>query len=113
MDKWTTYNELIKKAICSSPYCVYGSADSAIETVCLSDEAEGHHVLMDVGWRGKERICSTIIYVRLKNDKVWIEEDCTEDGIADALVRAGIPREDIVLGFQHPKMRPYTEFAAV
>jgi hypothetical protein len=42
----------------------------------------------------------------------WIEEDWTEAGIADILVRAGVPREDIVLGFQPPDLRQYTDFAA-
>lgn len=41
-----------------------------------------------------------------------IQEDWTEEGIANELVRAGIPREDIVLGFQHPEMRKYSDFAA-
>ena len=37
-----------------------------------------------------------------------VEEDWTEDGIATDLVRAGVPKEDIMLGFYDPKMRQYT-----
>ncbi len=40
-----------------------------------------------------------------------IEEDWTEGGIATDLLEAGVPKEDIVLAFHPPKMRPYTEFA--
>jgi XisI protein len=40
------------------------------------------------------------------------EKDTTEDGIATDLVREGVPREDIVLAFQPPEMRQYTDFAA-
>ena len=44
--------------------------------------------------------------------KFWIEEDWKEDWIATDLVRAGVPKEDIVLAFHEPGMRQYTDFAA-
>lgn len=40
-----------------------------------------------------------------------MQRDGTEDGIANELVQAGIPKEDIVLGFHEPDVRPYTGFA--
>ena len=35
----------------------------------------------------------------------------TEEGLANQLVKAGVPREDIVLAFQHPSTRKLTDFA--
>ena len=35
----------------------------------------------------------------------------TLEGLATELVEAGIPKEDIVLAFHAPEMRPLTEFA--
>ncbi len=35
----------------------------------------------------------------------------TEDDIAADLVAAGVPKSDIVLGFQSPFMRQFTEYA--
>ena len=35
----------------------------------------------------------------------------TEEGVANSLVRAGVPKQEIVLGFQAPMMRKMTEFA--
>ncbi|MGI2904577.1 element excision factor XisI family protein [Tolypothrix sp. VBCCA 56010] len=43
--------------------------------------------------------------------KSKIEEDRTENGIATDIVRAGVPKEDIVLAFHEPNMRQYTDFA--
>jgi hypothetical protein len=43
--------------------------------------------------------------------RVWIQLDNTEDGIAEELISAGIPKQDIVLGFHEPEIRPYTGFA--
>ncbi len=52
-----------------------------------------------------------ILHVAIRDAKIWIEEDWTEEGIATYFVVQGIPRHDIILGFQHPTMRPLTEFA--
>jgi hypothetical protein len=42
--------------------------------------------------------------------KIGIQDDDTEEGVATDLLAAGIPKEDIVLGFRHPNVRQYTEF---
>ena len=52
-----------------------------------------------------------MIHVRLKDDKIWIEEDWTEDGVATDLLQKGVSREEIVLAFHPPHVRQYTEFA--
>ena len=77
----------------------------------LLDEAKGHYIWMNLGWQNGERITGMTVYVRLREGKFWIEEDWTEEGIATDLVRAGVPKEDIVLAFHEPKMRQYTDFA--
>ncbi len=43
--------------------------------------------------------------------KVWIQHDGTEEGIANDLVAAGVPKAHIILGFKAPEIRKYTEFA--
>jgi hypothetical protein len=40
-----------------------------------------------------------------------VQYDGTEDSIAEELVKAGIPRQCIVLAFKPPEIRPYTDFA--
>jgi hypothetical protein len=49
--------------------------------------------------------------VRIKNEKIYIEEDWTEECIATELLREGVPKEDIVLAFHDPETRKFTEFA--
>ncbi|NET09834.1 MAG: XisI protein [Merismopedia sp. SIO2A8] len=46
----------------------------------------------------------------LVDGNIWIQDDDTEDDIATDWV-AGVPKEDIVLGFRHPKVRQHTGFA--
>jgi len=47
----------------------------------------------------------------LLNDKIYIEEDLSEDGIANELIENGVSQKDIVLAFQQPELRQFTEFA--
>ena len=41
--------------------------------------------------------------IRIKNDQIWIEEDWTEEGIANELMKLGISNLDIVLAFHLPE----------
>ena len=59
-----------------------------------------------------KRIDRTWVHVQLKDGKFWVNEDQTQNGIAVDLMNAGIPKDQIVLAFQHPSRRPYGEFAA-
>lgn len=111
MDNLNHYRSLLKQAVCSSPYYVHGTTNPDVETLFLCDEADDLYMLVDLGWRGEQRVRNTVLFVRIKNGKFWIEEDWTEEGIAADLLRAGVPNEDIVLGFQPPSVRALTEFA--
>lgn len=46
-----------------------------------------------------------IIHVDIKDDKISIQRDGTEIGIANELMATGVPKEDIVLGFHAPYKR--------
>ncbi|MEM7032901.1 MAG: element excision factor XisI family protein, partial [Chloroflexota bacterium] len=54
---------------------------------------------------------SVSLHLRIKQDKIWIERDNTDVGIAESLLEAGVAKEDIVLGFYRPERRKITEFA--
>lgn len=46
-----------------------------------------------------------------KTKKIWIQRDGTGIGIANELIAAGVPKEDIILGFNAPYKREFTDFA--
>ena len=111
MDTLTHYQTLMQNL--QEEYCAWYSQgeEHGVDLEVIADETHGQYQLMRVGWHGESRIRKQIFYVRLKNGKFWIEEDWTEEGIANELVRLGVPRSEIVLAFNPPEMRPYTEFA--
>jgi hypothetical protein len=79
--------------------------------VLVFDETHDHYLLLLIGWQKDERIKSVMIHVRLKDKKIWIEEDWTEEGVATDFLQKGITRDEIVLAFHPPQVRQYTEFA--
>lgn len=111
MDKLTNYRTLVKRLLTDWQALISRQPAPGVETVCVFDEERDHYLLLNLGWSQRRRVRGTTLYVRLHNGKFWIEEDWTEDGIATHLVKAGVPKEDIVLAFHPPEMRPLTEFA--
>jgi hypothetical protein len=82
-----------------------------VEAQIIADDAGGHYLLMYVGWRGNQRVRGCTMHVDVRGEKIWIQHDGTERGIATDLLELGVPREDIVLGFRAPARRKHTEFA--
>ncbi|XZN91253.1 MAG: XisI protein [Microcoleus sp.] len=109
MDKLERYRSLIQKIL--EEYQQLSSGNSDVESVLLFDPIREQYLLIKMGWYQDNRIKSNVIHVRLKDGKIWIEEDRTEDGIATDLLQAGVSREDIVLAFHPPRLRQFTEFA--
>ena len=111
MDRVDRYWDIVVSAMRGQSRLANLAPEPGVESVLLIDP-EGRHVrLMDIGWRDRKRVNDTYLHVRIKDGKIWVEEDWTEAGIASELLRAGVPREDIVLGFQPPDRRHLTEFA--
>jgi hypothetical protein len=111
MDQLEKYRAIIKHIL--NEYAKYKPSHGEIETEAIFDVEKDHYEVVYVGWHNKKRIHGSVLHIDIKDGKVWIQHDGTSDGIADELVEAGIPKEDIVLGFRYPKFRKYTEYAVI
>jgi hypothetical protein len=105
----TNYVDAVKRVILD--YAEYTPSTDDIITEIVMDEDRGHYEVIEVGWQGNRRIHSSIIHIDIIDGKVWLQHDATNLVIADALVEAGIPQESLVLGFRHPRVRQFTDFA--
>jgi len=75
------------------------------------DEASDIYLVLVEGWQDVRRLHGCMVHVEIKGNKIWIQQDGTEDGVTADLLAAGIPKECIVLGFKSPASRQYTGFA--
>ncbi len=83
------------------------------EVQLIFDLQRDHYLLFRLGWEneGMRRVYGCTIHIDIKKNKIWIQRDLTEMGVANELLEAGVPKQDIVLGFQAPYKRKYTDFA--
>jgi hypothetical protein len=109
MDNLNQYRKIIRELI--QRYAQYRSARGEVQIEVVFDESNDHYELIYAGWNGPYRIHGSVLHIDIRQGKIWIQHDGTEDGIAEELVKAGIPREGIVLAFKPPEIRPYTGFA--
>lgn len=103
------YRELVKKIICQ--HSIEQSEEYADKVQIVFDTERDCYLLLYVGWRDEERIHGCPIHIDIKDGKIWIQQDFTEEGIANQLVELGVPKTDIVLGFRAPYVRQFTGFA--
>ena len=109
MDKLTNFYKIIYpilKEYADIPY----SYQNLKHKLIISDDKKDY-LLMTIGWENDVKVHGCLVHLEIIDNKIWIHRDGLEDGIASDLVRAGIPKNDIVLAFHPPDVRKFTEFA--
>jgi hypothetical protein len=109
MDQLNNYRRILRETILK--YASFKPSIGDVEVEPIIDEAQGHYELMHSGWVRGHRVHGSVIHLDIRKGKVYVQFDGTDVGIADELVEAGIPKEDIVLAFKHPEIRQHTGFA--
>ena len=85
--------------------------DERIQAQTIFDTEKDHYLLLYVGWRNQKRVYGPVLHLDIIDSKIWIQQDGTEVGIANELVNLGVPKQDIVLAFDPPLVRQFTDFA--
>jgi len=103
------YRELVQTIL--KRHSIHHSNDDT-EVQLIFDTDRDHYQVIHLGWEELRRVYGCIIHIDIKDGKIWIQRDGTETGVANELVTAGVPKQDIILGFHAPYKRKFTEFAA-
>jgi hypothetical protein len=82
-----------------------------IETQLILDSERDHYLLLRVGWEGDKRVNYAVLQFDIKDGKIWIQENTTDIEIDKELEEMGISKKEIVVGFHHPSMREYSDYA--
>ena len=91
-------------------YAKLSDPSSGIEAKTIFDTKHHRYQLIKHGWQGTTRFFYSVVYIDIKDNLIWIQEDNTEVGVANLLLEQGVSKNSIVLGFQPPAYRKYTEF---
>lgn len=112
MAKLEQYQKAVQTALLEYAQMRSGSSSNQdLELQTLFDIQHDHYQLVYVGWHKNKRVYSPIFHLDIKNEKIWLQLNTTEDDISKDLMALGVPKEDIVLGFHSPYMRQFTDFA--
>jgi XisI protein len=82
-----------------------------IQFASVVDAEKKHYQVVAMGWEGYKRIFNLLFHIDIITDKIWIQEDKMEYSIAERLVKKGISKKEIVLGYFPDYHRAYTEYA--
>ncbi len=109
MESLSTYRQVVEGVLAVYANIPYAHGDLRCEA--LFDREHDRYALFTLGWNAGKRIHFALVHIDIMDGKIRIEKDNTEDGVADELVQAGIPKSQIVLAFHPPDVRKHTEFA--
>jgi XisI protein len=108
MDKLNHYRESISKFL--SKY-VDVWQEEGVETQLIIDSERDHYLLLRVGWEKEQRINYAVFQFDIKDEKIWIQENNTDVEVDKELEEMGISKKEMVVGFHHPSMREYSDYA--
>ena len=103
------YRQIVQKLL--KDYSEIKASNEDVEAETIFDLAQDRYQVVHVGWSNKRRIYGCVLHLDIKNNKIWIQHDGTEGGIANELLKYGISKQDIVLAFQSPFKRQFSGFA--
>ena len=113
MDSINHLRRVIREVL--SPYTERVYAYDEIQNHLVWDEVNDQYLVLSMGWGTKpmkRRIHGCLIHLAIRDEKIWIQRDGTEEGVASELEAAGVSPQQIVLGFKEPELRPHTGYAA-
>jgi hypothetical protein len=109
MDPLSSYRQAVERVL--TVYTKIPYAHGELRCEALFDREHDRYALITLGWNAGKRVHFPLVHIDIVDDKVWIEKDNTEDGVASELVQAGIPKSQIVLAFRSPEARKHTDYA--
>jgi XisI protein len=110
MDFLKTLREAIRRVFAS--WEELARQGTGFHVVTFLNPDEDRYLLQQVRTDGERYESHTLAHLEIRDGKIWILTDNTEQGIATELLEAGISKDQIVLGFYPLKVRQRGEFAA-
>ncbi|NER01268.1 MAG: XisI protein [Okeania sp. SIO3C4] len=102
------YSQIIQNLI-KEQASLHKSGNVRVETIF--DTERHHYLLVQVGWAKNHWVYGAILHLDIIEDKVYIQQNNTEQSVAECLVELGVSKENIVIGFHSPFKRQFTDYA--
>lgn len=114
MDKVKKYQDILIALL--NDYVEFLSGSSApVKPQVFSDKEHNHFQLLKIGWDTKQYqfVFGILFHFDIIDNKIWLQLNNTEFSVVDELIELGVPKSDIVLGFNPPIVRQEREMAVL
>jgi hypothetical protein len=101
MDKLERYRKLVKGLVEKYGEMAMRSNEERSEIIVINDDKTDNYLWLHLSSLNGERHFVPL-HLRLKNEKIFVCWDGTNLEFAQQLIDAGVPEEDIVIGFHQP-----------
>jgi len=108
VDQLSRYREIVRREL--DGYAAWTKAGDDLRCEVVFDPVLDHFELVESGWQGRRRVHRVVFHLDIIDGKIWIQYDGTDRPIAEELVRAGVPKADIVLAEKPADVRPFTGY---
>ena len=82
-----------------------------VERQVFADTERDHYQLVTIGWQKGRFIRNTLFHLDIKNGKIWLQYNGTEEDLGERLQEMGVPKTDIVIGWLPPNVRVHSDYA--
>lgn len=109
MDTVDNLRSVVRRILMEFVNLSHGRGD--VRYLPVFDREHDRYLVIVTGWDGPRHVHQILLQLDIIAGKIWLQCDNTDAVVARDLERAGVPKSDIVLGFQPPEVRPLTEYA--
>ncbi|MDX2248409.1 MAG: XisI protein [Bacteroidia bacterium] len=111
MDSIKHYQELIV-ALLEEYASIKPANMPEVDQEVLADRERNHFALIRLGWAKGQFVYHCVMHFDIIDGKIWLQQNWTDQDVAEELIQKGVKREHIVLGFVPPYARQHSGFAA-
>lgn len=109
-DKLTKYKKILKELFkCQAS--LHFANEPEVEQQLIINKEETQFIIMVVGWYEEYYKHFALLHVQLKEGKVWLHQNNTDEDVGSILEEKGIPKSELVLGFFTPFERELSDYA--
>jgi hypothetical protein len=102
------YREIVRRLV--EGYAAQKPSLGEVDSYPMIDAERDHYIAMQTGWVNRHRVHGAFLHIDIIDGKIWIQFNGTDRSIAEELVAAGVPKEDIVLAEKPADVRPFTGY---
>ncbi|WP_428655190.1 XisI protein [Runella sp.] len=112
MEKLKKYQLILSELVESFAKAAF-SVQPGLENQAITDMIHNHFQVVTLGWENGKFVFDILLHFDIKDDKIWIQQNWTDVLIDEELIKKGVEKADIVVGFLPPYAREYAQLATV